>query len=78
MTESTYIPPPDVERFDATTGETTNRGVALDAPSRPHDVRAEREAAMEDFCYRANVVLRGPERALELWRAANQPWHQET
>lgn len=76
MTESTYIPPKDVERFDATTGETTNRGIAIDAVSRSHETRTERESAMEDFCYRANVVLRGPERALELWRAAHQPWPQ--
>lgn len=40
--------------------------------SQRHAERQLREAATEDFCYRANVILHGQDRALELYRIANR------
>lgn len=70
--ESKYLSDKDNILFDSTTGETLNRGIAMDAPNKPHDVRQERERAMEDFCFRMNCILHGEQRALELWRVANK------
>lgn len=62
-TESTYIPPPNVERHDDTTGETTNRGIVIDAPSR----RVGRDAEWDDYCFRANCLIHGYDRAKAVW-----------
>ncbi len=70
MTESPYIAPQPVERFDATTGEHTNRGVVMDAPQgaqHRHAVRQRREDEWDDYCFRANVLIHGYEHAKRLW-----------
>lgn len=74
---SPYVPPPDHIQFDATTGETTNRGIPMDEPSRTHAVRAQREDDIEEECFRANVRLHGYDKAkamLDNVRAMDGRW----
>ena len=51
------------------------RGEVIEQPTtatQDAESFALRERAMEDFCYRANVKLHGEEKALRLWKVANQ------
>lgn len=61
--------------LDVETREVSSGGEPVEQPltsSQQAHIYAERENAIEDACYRANVILHGPEKALRLWRVANQ------
>lgn len=61
--------------LDVETRELSSGGDPVDQPlteSQRAHIYVERENTIEDACYRANVILHGPEKALRLWMVANQ------
>lgn len=68
--KSPHLTDTPVERFDSTTGELRNRGVAMDAPlgaQHRHAVRQRRDDEWDDYCFRANVAIHGYDKAKSLW-----------